>query len=89
MIIEEGLLKKVEKGDIFVCIKGAESDGHDYASKAIEAGAVAVLIEDETETFAQFVKNNTSLTDVAIIKTANGPPAPPSAFAALPTAANE
>jgi len=37
--------KKVSKGDLFVAIKGAVSDGHSYIQKAIEQGAVAVICE--------------------------------------------
>jgi UDP-N-acetylmuramoyl-tripeptide--D-alanyl-D-alanine ligase len=33
----------VEPGSLFVAIKGARVDGHDYAAQAIRAGAVAVL----------------------------------------------
>ena len=37
--------RKVQKGDLFVCITGFQTDGHKYAQKAIEAGAVAILCE--------------------------------------------
>ncbi|MEU6778943.1 UDP-N-acetylmuramoyl-tripeptide--D-alanyl-D-alanine ligase [Nonomuraea angiospora] len=35
--------RAVEPGSLFVAIKGARVDGHDYAAQAIRAGAVAVL----------------------------------------------
>ena len=35
----------VKEGCAFVCIKGAKSDGHDYAQKAIEGGAAVVVAE--------------------------------------------
>lgn len=35
----------VKEGYAFVCIKGAKSDGHDYAQKAIEGGAAVVVAE--------------------------------------------
>ena len=35
--------KEVEKGDIFVCIKGATVDRHDYVKDAINNGAVAIV----------------------------------------------
>lgn len=38
--------RKVKPGDLFVCIKGYESDGHKYAQSAVEKGAVAVVCED-------------------------------------------
>ena len=37
--------KTVGKGEIFVCLKGEHSDGHEYAKNAIENGAVALLVE--------------------------------------------
>ncbi len=37
--------RKVKPGDLFVCIKGFESDGHKYAKSAVEKGAVAVVCE--------------------------------------------
>ena len=33
----------VKEGYAFVCIKGAKSDGHDYAQKAVEGGAAVVV----------------------------------------------
>ncbi len=34
----------VTSGALFVCIKGARVDGHDFAAKAVEAGAVGLLV---------------------------------------------
>ncbi|HWJ80071.1 MAG TPA: UDP-N-acetylmuramoyl-L-alanyl-D-glutamate--2,6-diaminopimelate ligase [Niallia sp.] len=39
--------RKVKKGSLFICIKGFTVDGHDYAQKAYESGAVAVIAERE------------------------------------------
>ena len=36
----------VEKGDVFVCIKGYETDGHRYLSEASERGASAVVVQE-------------------------------------------
>ncbi|MBR4515545.1 MAG: UDP-N-acetylmuramoyl-L-alanyl-D-glutamate--2,6-diaminopimelate ligase [Lachnospiraceae bacterium] len=41
--------RKVEKGDLFFCIKGAVSDGHTYAPQVLEKGAAAIIVEDEIE----------------------------------------
>lgn len=41
--------RKVESGDIFVCIKGYQTDGHKYVSSAVEKGAAAVVAMDKTE----------------------------------------
>jgi len=37
--------RKVSKNYLFICIKGSNSDGHDYIDQAIEKGAVAILVE--------------------------------------------
>ncbi len=36
---------EVKPGNIFVCISGFKTDGHDYAEDAIQRGAIAVLAE--------------------------------------------
>jgi UDP-N-acetylmuramoyl-tripeptide--D-alanyl-D-alanine ligase len=40
--------RSVKAGDVFVAIKGARTDGHQYISQALERGAVACLIDDVT-----------------------------------------
>jgi len=37
--------RKVKKGSVFVAVKGAAADGHQFIDKAIESGAVAVIGE--------------------------------------------
>ncbi|MBR5485533.1 MAG: UDP-N-acetylmuramoyl-L-alanyl-D-glutamate--2,6-diaminopimelate ligase [Oscillospiraceae bacterium] len=37
--------RRVEKGSLFVCIKGERFDGHDHAAKALEDGAAAVVCQ--------------------------------------------
>ncbi|WP_321478950.1 UDP-N-acetylmuramoyl-L-alanyl-D-glutamate--2,6-diaminopimelate ligase [uncultured Bacteroides sp.] len=39
----------VEKGDLFMAMKGTQTDGHAYISTAIEQGAVAILCENIPE----------------------------------------
>ena len=34
-------------GDIFICIRGEASDGHEYAKSAVQKGAVALFCEEE------------------------------------------
>ena len=35
----------VQPGDLFLCVPGDVTDGHNFASKAIEAGAVALVVD--------------------------------------------
>jgi UDP-N-acetylmuramoyl-L-alanyl-D-glutamate--2,6-diaminopimelate ligase len=37
--------RKIEVDDLFVCLTGFEVDGHNYANKAIEAGAKVIICE--------------------------------------------
>ena len=39
--------RQVEAGDLFVAVKGTQTDGHAYICKAIELGAKAILMSDE------------------------------------------
>lgn len=39
--------RKIEDGCLFIAIKGENFDGHDFAAKAIEAGAKAVICEKD------------------------------------------
>ncbi|MCR5703856.1 MAG: UDP-N-acetylmuramoyl-L-alanyl-D-glutamate--2,6-diaminopimelate ligase [Eubacterium sp.] len=41
--------RKVEDGDVFVCIKGAGFDGHQFVSQVFEKGATAVVVMEEVE----------------------------------------
>lgn len=41
--------KTVGKGEIFVCLKGEHSDGHEYAKMAVQNGAAALFCEKELD----------------------------------------
>lgn len=41
--------RKVTKGDVFVCLKGYNTDAHKFASSAVEKGAAAVVLSDDVE----------------------------------------
>ncbi|MBE5826050.1 MAG: UDP-N-acetylmuramoyl-L-alanyl-D-glutamate--2,6-diaminopimelate ligase [Butyrivibrio sp.] len=41
--------RKIEEGSLFICIKGANFDGHSCAAQAAEAGAGAIVVEHEVE----------------------------------------
>ena len=41
--------RRIEKGHLFVAIKGTQTDGHQYIPKALEQGAAAILCEELPE----------------------------------------
>ena len=41
----------VSKGDLFICLKGLNYDGHEYISQVESYGGVAVIAERKTDTF--------------------------------------
>ena len=41
--------RKIEDGHLFIAMKGTQVDGHKFINKAIELGAVAILLEDMPE----------------------------------------
>lgn len=41
--------RKIEKGDLFVALKGAQADGHKFIGKAVELGAKGILHSDDVE----------------------------------------
>ena len=41
--------RKVVEGSVFVCIKGAVSDGHDYIGEVVAKGAKAIIVERDIE----------------------------------------
>ena len=55
--------RKILEGDMFVCLKGFEVDGHEYAQKAVDLGAKVIVCEDDVE-----VTGN----DITIIKIKEG-----------------
>lgn len=45
--------RKTEPGDLFVAIRGFETDGHRYIPKALQNGAAVILCEEVTEDLLQ------------------------------------
>lgn len=41
--------RKVRPGDLFLCIPGLVTDGHQYAAKAVELGACALVVEHDVD----------------------------------------
>ena len=57
--------RKIEKGHLFVAIKGTQTDGHRFIPKALELGAVAVLCEDLPEGLSAESAENITYVQVA------------------------
>ncbi len=38
--------RKAERGSLFVCVKGYQTDGHAYIEEAVKRGAVAVIVQE-------------------------------------------
>ncbi|GFR37466.1 UDP-N-acetylmuramoyl-L-alanyl-D-glutamate--2,6-diaminopimelate ligase [Insulibacter thermoxylanivorax] len=41
--------RKVQEGDLFICLRGHQYDGHDYAEEAAMRGAKALVVERDVE----------------------------------------
>ena len=53
--------RNVQKDDVFVCIKGAVSDGHRYIKDVANKGAAAIIVQDDIEITKE-------LNDITIVK---------------------
>jgi len=42
--------RRVNAGDLFIAVRGWNSDGHDYLEAAAKRGAVAAIVEDPSRT---------------------------------------
>ena len=49
----------ISDGCAFVCVKGARFDGHTFAEKALQQGARAVIVTEDTGLKEQVIVNNT------------------------------
>jgi UDP-N-acetylmuramoyl-L-alanyl-D-glutamate--2,6-diaminopimelate ligase len=47
--------RNVKKGDVFVCIKGFKTDGHDFINDAIKKGAVLIVCQNRPEISVPYV----------------------------------
>ena len=61
--------RKIEKGHLFVAIKGTQTDGHRFIPKALELGAVAVLCAESAEniTYVQVASTEAAVGPVATV----------------------
>ena len=57
--------KKVNKGDIFVALKGINDDGHNYINEAISRGASKIIDTNGEEYIDNYINNN--YVDISII----------------------
>lgn len=63
--------RKVEAGDCFFAVRGTQTDGHEYISKAVEAGAAVVVCEQLPATLSDDVSyvvvadSNVAMADMA------------------------
>lgn len=48
--------RKITKGCLFICIKGARFDAHAFIDEALEKGAAAVMISEDVEVNGAYVK---------------------------------
>ncbi len=64
-----------KKGDIFICIRGESSDGHNYAQNAAEKGAAALFCEEELPVkIPQIIVSDTKRTMAMIASAFYGEP---------------
>lgn len=66
--------RKLERGDIFVALKGQHSDGYEFISDALDKGAAGVIVEQEPNVKCNYVvvKNCfCALEDLALFKRKN------------------
>ena len=63
--------REIKETSLFVAIKGTKSDGHNHIQQAIEAGAIAIILEDvpanlnERVTYIKVVDSNIALGIIA------------------------
>lgn len=68
--------RKVAPRAIFACVKGEHSDGHDFAARAVEAGASALLCEKKLDLdVSQLICNDTRRAMGAVASALYGNPA--------------
>ncbi|MDA9636186.1 UDP-N-acetylmuramoyl-tripeptide--D-alanyl-D-alanine ligase [SAR86 cluster bacterium] len=60
--------RSIEKGDIFLALKGVNYDGHDYLDEAIDKGAICLISEKILKLSISYIK--TSSTKLFLEKTA-------------------
>ncbi|MGN0627806.1 MAG: UDP-N-acetylmuramoyl-L-alanyl-D-glutamate--2,6-diaminopimelate ligase [Oscillospiraceae bacterium] len=67
--------RQIEPGSVFVCIKGATVDGHEYAKAAVRSGASWIVAERDTGVENQVLVPNTRAAYAVMCANINGRPA--------------
>ncbi len=62
--------RQAKPGSLFVCLRGASSDGHRYAAQAARAGAAAILAEEPVEADAQVILAPDTKAALAVVSAA-------------------
>lgn len=62
--------RKAQEGSLFVCIRGAVSDGHRYIPDVIRKGAAAILVEDYAKDGAR-LPDDVENSGITVIQTKN------------------
>lgn len=61
--------RKVTEGSLFICIKGAKSDGHDFAKEVVRSGAKVLVVEKDVWSYIHddggTAPDGTEVTDVS------------------------
>ncbi|MBQ2794870.1 MAG: UDP-N-acetylmuramoyl-L-alanyl-D-glutamate--2,6-diaminopimelate ligase, partial [Oscillospiraceae bacterium] len=67
--------RRVEPGSVFVCIKGGNIDGHEYAAAAKRNGAAWIVAERDTGIAEQIIVPNSRAAYAVMCANINGRPA--------------
>ncbi|MGF7533302.1 UDP-N-acetylmuramoyl-L-alanyl-D-glutamate--2,6-diaminopimelate ligase [Bacillus mexicanus] len=62
--------REVKEGSLFVCVKGYTVDGHDFAQKAVESGAAAIVAEKELDVDVPVIIVRQSLRALSVLSDA-------------------
>ncbi|MDF4189734.1 Mur ligase domain-containing protein, partial [Ligilactobacillus salivarius] len=62
--------RDVKKGSLFVCANGYTVDGHDFAQKAVENGAAAIVAEREVDVNVPVIIVRQSLRALSVLSDA-------------------
>jgi len=62
--------RKIKQGDLFVAVKGYESDGHEFIDEAIRKGAICIVCEKKPDTDIEYIIVKDSRETLALISAA-------------------